>query len=228
MMLRAVTTISRAGTRTAHHCAAHHRAATTVAPRHLLLRVRWTPPTRQLSSSSDLAGLTPIDIEKELFKIKRRMGGFYSKGMYHDALVCAVDLEQKVAEVMGTGNAVHASCLNNVALMNKMLGHSDVAMAKYTAALQTYEDVVGKVGVAFKRCRTLSSLTSHPSPPPLTPRQRHPSYVSTLANIGVLYKSLAEAATGMERLQLIERADESLSDAYKLRKYVTSHVNDKH
>lgn len=148
-------------------------------------------------SSVDWNGLTPIDIEKELFKIKRRMGGYYSKGMYHDALICAVELEQHVSEVMGTKNAVYASCLNNVALMNKMLGNTDIAMNKYTEALQTYEDIVGKT---------------------------HPSYVSTLANLGVLYKALAEAASGMERLQLIERADESLTDAYKLRQDTSGSV----
>ena len=141
--------------------------------------------------------MTPIDVEKELFKIKRRMGGYYSKGMYHDALICAVELEQHVGEVMGMKNAVYASCLNNVALMNKMLGNTDTAMSKYTEALQTYEDVVGK---------------------------NHSSYVSTLANLGVLYKALAETATGMERLQLIERADESLTDAYKLRQGLSGMV----
>ena len=103
--------------------------------------IRMFATTNSSSSSSssgstgnaiDLKGLSPIDIEKELFKIKRRMGGYYSKGMYSDALGCAIELERIVADEMGTKNAIYASCLNNVALMNKMLGHTDIAMDKYT------------------------------------------------------------------------------------------------
>ena len=164
----------------------------------------YSSSSRSRSSSNsvgnaiDLKGLSPIDIEKELFKIKRRMGGYYSKGMYSDALNCAIELERIVADEMGTKNAIYASCLNNVALMNKMLGHTDIAMNKYTEALHTYEDVVGK---------------------------KHSSYISTLANLGVLYKALAESSTGMERLQLIERADESLADSLKLRQELLGATN---
>ena len=112
---------------------------------------------RFLSTNVDLKNLTPIDIEKELFKLKRRMGGYYSKGLYVNALECATELEEKVSSVMGAKNAVYASCLNNIALMNKILGNTDVAMSKYTEALHLYEELLGK---------------------------KHASYVSTLANIG--------------------------------------------
>jgi tetratricopeptide (TPR) repeat protein len=138
----------------------------------------------------DLTGLSPIDIEKELFTMKRRMGQFYSKGMYEDALECAVELEINVKEVMGTNNAIYASSLNNVAIMNKMLGRNDDAMTKYTEALHIYKDVVGR---------------------------KHPSYASTLANIGVLYKVLAEASSGIDKTQLIDRAEEALLEALNVR-----------
>lgn len=111
-------------------------------------------------SATNFAGMSPIDVEKELLKIKRRMGGFYTKGFYNDALACATELESKVSNIMGTKNVVYASALNNVALMNKLLGSNDVAMAKYTEALHIYEDIVGK---------------------------RHPSYASTLSNLGRLW-----------------------------------------
>lgn len=138
----------------------------------------------------DLTGLSPIDIEKELFTMKRRMGQFFSKGMYQDALKCAVELEINVKEVMGTKNAIYASCLNNVAIMNKMLGRNDDAMIKYTEALHIYKDVVGR---------------------------KHPSYASTLANIGVLYKVLAEASSGIDKTQLVDRAEEALIEALNVR-----------
>jgi tetratricopeptide (TPR) repeat protein len=138
----------------------------------------------------DLTGLSPIDIEKELFTMKRRMGQFYSKGMYEDALRCAVELEINIKEVMGTDNAIYASSLNNVAIMNKMLGRNDDAMTKYTEALHIYKGVVGK---------------------------KHPSYASTLANIGVLYKVLAEVSSGLDKTQLIDRAEEALIEALSTR-----------
>jgi tetratricopeptide (TPR) repeat protein len=109
------------------------------------------------SETKPLEGLTPIDIEKELFKIKRRIGSQYSKGLYKEALGSALELEENVARHLGKKNAVYASCLNNVALMNKMLGNSDAAMTKYTEALHAYSDLVGK---------------------------KHTSYISTLANLG--------------------------------------------
>lgn len=60
---------------------------------------------------------SPIDIEKELFAIKRRMTQFHSRGEYELALECAIELEQEVEKLMGTKNAVYASSVNNVALM---------------------------------------------------------------------------------------------------------------
>ena len=52
----------------------------------------------------------------------------------------------------------------------------------------------------------VSSLSSPLSPPALL----H-------LFLGMLYKSLAEAATGMDKLQLVERAEEALKDALALR-----------
>lgn len=63
-------------------------------------------------------------------------------------------------------------------------------MDNYILALHTYEEVQGK---------------------------RSTSYVSTLANLGMLYKTLAEGAKGIDREQLIERAEEALQDALALR-----------
>eukprot|EP01041_Mallomonas_annulata_P003330 gene3330-6591_t len=141
---------------------------------------------------------TPIEIEKEMFKIKREMGAYYSKGSYENALQSATHLQIYVEETMGKDNAIYASCLNNVALMNKMLGNYELAVDKYIDALHKYEDVSGKF---------------------------NSSYISTLTNLGVLCKTFAEHRKGKERTELLQRADEALYDAYKLRTQVSGFEN---
>ena len=162
-----------------------------------LLRV---PTVRSSSSSGGGVGggslldrvrdLTDHDVEKELFKTKRAMGAYYSKGQYADALHCAVDLETAIEQLMGRQTSAYASALNNVALMNKMLGNADAATDKYTQSLVIYEAVVGR---------------------------KHASYAATLTNLGILYREQAAAAKGMDKEQLLARAEEALSDAVTLR-----------
>ena len=45
----------------------------------------------------------------------------YFSGLYEVALDTAIELQDKVEQVMGKDNAIYASCLNNIALMNKMV-----------------------------------------------------------------------------------------------------------
>ena len=106
-------------------------------------------------------GTSDVDIEKELFRLKRAIGGYYSVGKYGDALKMAIQLEEKTLEIFGKSSPVYASSVNNVGLMQKMLGNTEFAMNKYIHALQIYEISVGK---------------------------HHSSYLSTLTNLGVLYK----------------------------------------
>lgn len=122
--------------------------------------------------------LTDVDIEKELFTIKRRMGSLHSIGNYKAALECAEQLESRVKEVMGTQNSVYASCLNNVALMQKAMGQIDKSVDNYTQALHTYEEAVGK---------------------------KHSSYAITLSNLGASYKAYAEVTKGVEKMELLQR-----------------------
>ena len=119
----------------------------------------------------DHINMSPLDVEKELFKLKRQMGAYYSKAAYAEALKVANELNREVLDIMGSNNAVHASCLNNIGLMQKMLGNKEEALKKYNESLDIYEEVVGK---------------------------SHMSYVNTSANIGVLYKSMADSAESEE------------------------------
>lgn len=130
------------------------------------------------------------DVEKELFAIKRTMGKHYSNRDFKSALLTALELEERVVKIYGKKNAVYASCKNNIALMNKALGNMAAALDQYTEALQVYEDTIGK---------------------------KQASYAATLANIGLLFKAEAEKSKGMEKLDLLDRADEALTDALTLR-----------
>jgi tetratricopeptide (TPR) repeat protein len=136
--------------------------------------------------------LEPMDIERELHKVKRAMGSYYTLGHYGDALNSALKLERVIDNTIGRMNPVYASCLNNIALMNKMLGHNDVAVTKYTEALQVYEGTVGK---------------------------EHASYASTLSNVGILYRTMSEGdgVKGMERLEHLDSAEEALQSALDIR-----------
>jgi hypothetical protein len=71
-----------------------------------------------------------------------------------------------------------------------MLGNYESAMKTYTDALQIYFNLQGKE-------------TS--------------SYATTVSNLGTLYKIMATQKKGMEKLQLLERSKEALTDAFEIR-----------
>ncbi len=75
-------------------------------------------------------------------------------------------------------------------VQNKMLGNTEVAATKYTQALQAYEAISGK---------------------------KTTSYAATLTNLGVLYRTMALASKGMDKLQLLERSEEALMDSKQIR-----------
>lgn len=66
-----------------------------------------------------------------LTDLKKRMGGHFANGEYDHALAIATEMRETVKSNMGTANATYASCLNNLALMNKHLGKLDFAMEQY-------------------------------------------------------------------------------------------------
>lgn len=132
--------------------------------------------------------MSPVDIEKELLYLRRRVGGHYSQGRYKDALNVAVELQLKVEEEMGKDNAIYASSLVNVGLMSKLTADNERAVEAYTDALHIYERVSGKMSR---------------------------NYMITLANLGAAYKAFGDASKGLDKMQLYERASEALSDVYQ-------------
>ena len=86
-----------------------------------------------------------------------------------------------------------------------MLGNENEALELYTKALHIYKDITDVVTkeVNDQKVSEKSKL----------------SYASTLNNIGVLYRQMADkpGVKGMERLQLLERAQEALEDCISTR-----------
>lgn len=178
----------------------------------LLKKFFLSIPTQELKKMEN-----NFEIENELFRIKRQIGGCFANGNYQSALEYSEDLLEKVEAIMGKKNNIYASCINNIAFAEKMAGKYPEAMEKYVKALHIYEDVVGK---------------------------KHLSYASTLVNIGLLYKAMVErsafdlgdnndnklklttdeknekkplAMTALEKIDSLERAEEALSDAVAIR-----------
>lgn len=142
--------------------------------------------------SIDFKNMSPLDVEKELFRLKRTMGAYYSRGQYNEALVVAQALESEVVNIWGSNTAVHASCMVDVGTMLKSLGEFDEAMELYQKALPLYQQYYGK---------------------------NNKSYINTLTNIGTLYKSIAETKKEEnEYLENINHAEINLAEALSLRK----------
>lgn len=144
------------------------------------------------STSSSPQTDDSLEKEKYLYGIKRDMTTFYTQGNYQDALKKAIELQDEVIELYGKNNAIYASCLNNIALMLKLTGQHEASLEQYMNALQVYKEVHNN--------NTLSV-----------------SYASTLYNIGILYKQMAETSKGLDKSQFIDRAEEAIQDSHKLR-----------
>lgn len=141
--------------------------------------------------SSDEGSTSHLDIEKDLFRLRREMTSHFTSGNYPDALKCAQTIETTAEKLYGIKTTIFASSLNNTALMFKMMGELKKAIDKYTKALQLYEDLVGS---------------------------KHESYCSVLSNLGITYKLLAqEVSSDKERNDYLRHAETATVDAYALR-----------
>lgn len=140
---------------------------------------------------------TDVEIERELFQLKRQMAAHHNHARYGEALDAAVELADRIKNIIGEQTTSYASSLNNVALMHKALGQNEEAMEHYVKALHLYQDLSGK---------------------------ESSSYATTLSNLGALYKSMAEASKGMDKMELLERATEALLDARNVRQKLLGKV----
>lgn len=139
---------------------------------------------------NEILELSPLDVEKELHKSRRKLARLFKMANYPAALECAQDMEIKVTTIMGKKNVVYASCLNNLALAQKMSGNLPEALDNYLFSLEIYFELLGK---------------------------KHLNYAVALSNAGMLYKEIAETATGLDKLNAMERGEEALVDALAIR-----------
>jgi tetratricopeptide (TPR) repeat protein len=135
-------------------------------------------------------------ILKELEGLKKEMGNSYANGNYQSALELAMSMHNKVKDYLdssesGYNHGIYASTLNNLALMNKLLGNNEAAMNQYIEALMIYKEV----------------YKTH----------EHVSYAAALTNLGILYKTMAEESSGIDKDQLLARSEEALNDAFRTR-----------
>jgi hypothetical protein len=79
--------------------------------------------TKRVLVNSLSSERTLLELEKEMFAVKRQMLSLYKSGKdYDEALACAKRLAEMVAncrELGGPKTSVYASCLNNLGLMVK-------------------------------------------------------------------------------------------------------------
>lgn len=134
--------------------------------------------------------LSDVEFEKEYKKLKTSMVSYNGNGESSRALPIAQELEEATRVRKGKSNLFYASAVNNTALMLKCSGRLEEALDKYIEAIHAFEAVVGK---------------------------EHPHYASSLLNLGILYKSMAERSTGLARRGFIDRANEALGDTLKIK-----------
>jgi tetratricopeptide (TPR) repeat protein len=140
-------------------------------------------------------GLAMPNKEQELkiSELQQEVRIHHSHGNYSDALKTAQNLLSLSTDHFGKYHPSTASAMNNVGLMNKLLGKYTEARDNYHQALRVYGDVCGK---------------------------DHSSYAASLHNLAVLNTSqchLDNSLTQMDRLTLNEQALEYVEEAWKIR-----------
>ncbi len=134
------------------------------------------------------------DMELKLAAIQSRISEHYKQGDFSKALKVSKQLFQQSQAHFGQNHPATASALNNMGLMQKLLGDFIESRKHYTAALRIYAKVVGR---------------------------DHASYAMTLHNLASLNKAQVHFDTTLkatERLTLVETALEYFEEAFLIRK----------
>mmetsp|Transcript_19298 Transcript_19298/g.41976 ORF Transcript_19298/g.41976 Transcript_19298/m.41976 type:complete len:558 (+) Transcript_19298:178-1851(+) len=135
------------------------------------------------------------DAELRLAGIQATITEEYKQGNFTKALSTSQDLLKQTQQHFGynVDHPATASAMNNVGLMQKLLGNFAEARQHYVAAMRIYASVCGR---------------------------DHASYAMTLHNLGNLNKSQVHFDVSLkatERLSLVEAAMEYLEESYAVR-----------
>jgi tetratricopeptide (TPR) repeat protein len=151
------------------------------------------------SNGSNKIAMPDQDMELKLAKINNEISDLYKRGDFSAALKKSQDYLQQTQKHFGQDHPATASALNNVGLMQKLLGNFVEARQHYTAAMRAYAKIVGR---------------------------DHASYAMTLHNLGNLNKSQVHFDTSLratDRLTLVEQALEYFEEALFIRQAELGH-----
>lgn len=128
----------------------------------------------------------------ELTQLKSRLGEHYANGRFEEALEVSMEMKDKVLHnpEIGPKTILYASCLNNVALMQKSLGKYEEASQMYITSLQLY--------------RELHKTT------------KHSHYSLALFNLGIVYKLQAENSQGIQKVETLDQAETALRESLSI------------
>ncbi|CAM9919827.1 unnamed protein product [Laminaria digitata] len=121
---------------------------------------------------------------------------YYKEGMYQDALEVTHRLVDQVDDHFGRAHGVYGSALSDMALMMKSMGQHKEATNTYLKALEVYRAV-------YKG-------------------EENASFASTLHNLGMAFRAMAEEAKKLERVPLLERAAEAFERCVQIREKILS------
>ena len=135
------------------------------------------------------------DTELKLADLQATITEEYKRGDFTRALTSSQDLLKQTQQHFGYNidHPATASAMNNVGLMQKLLGNFTEARQHYVAAMRIYASVCGR---------------------------DHASYAMTLHNLGNLNKTQVHFDASLkatERLSLVEAAMDYLEEAYAIR-----------
>ena len=149
----------------------------------------------KVESSNNPQPMPDKDAELRLVDLQATINEAYKRGDFTRALTSSQDLLKQTQQHFGynVDHPATASAMNNVGLMQKLLGNFTEARQHYVAAMRIYASVCGR---------------------------DHASYGSTLHNLGNLNKTQVHFDTSLkatERLSLVEAAMDYLEEAYAIR-----------
>ena len=164
--------------------------------RRFLSTTSTTVPTTSSSTATTTGSPTEptsaAETEKMVADLQRELRNLYAEQNYVQALNVVVDLKELTVKFYGDNHPVTASVVNNHALLKRATGEYESAIELFSTAIQQYEKSVGK---------------------------DHTSTATAFHNLGLTYKSMYDSGTftGVEALQLQDRAEEALRESMSRR-----------
>eukprot|EP00752_Nemacystus_decipiens_P003102 g2873.t1 len=135
-----------------------------------------------------------LERENMIRETQKAVREYYKEGMYQDALEVTQRLVDQVDDHFGRNHGVYGSALSDMALMMKAMGNHQEATEVYLKALEVYRTVYQG--------------------------EENASFASTLHNLGMAFRAMAEDSKKLEKIPLMERAAESFERCVQIREKI--------